>query len=120
LGDGLYREFCETLGIAPPNSQPWLVSRAIEQVEKVGLMVIKSAVGQETVAFADVGALAWYLRMVSWAVPGFFVSSFRGRLAQLHEQIQADGPVVLPLPGFYLEAVTGTTANKSRNPSERL
>jgi hypothetical protein len=29
---------------------------------------------------ADVGALAWYLRMVPWAVPGFDVTAHRPAL----------------------------------------
>jgi hypothetical protein len=36
--------------------------------------------GLETIRFDDVGALAWYLRMVPWAVPGFDVTTHRQAL----------------------------------------
>jgi hypothetical protein len=36
---------------------------------------------REVVRFADVGALAWYLRMIPWAVPGFDITAHRPALA---------------------------------------
>jgi hypothetical protein len=36
--------------------------------------------GCEVLRFADIGALAWYLRMVPWAVPGFDITTHRGAL----------------------------------------
>ena len=36
--------------------------------------------------FADIGALAWYLRSVPWAVPGFTVSTYRQALLSASRQ----------------------------------
>jgi SAM-dependent methyltransferase len=105
LGDGVFREFNELLGEPVPKGEPWRLASAIDQVERAGLAVEGSAEGVEEVTFADVGALAWYLRMVPWTVPGFSTDRHRRRLRALHEQIATDGPIMLPLPGFYLQAV---------------
>lgn len=36
--------------------------------------------------FSDVGALAWYLQMVPWAIPGFDVSRYWEQLAAAAER----------------------------------
>jgi Methyltransferase domain len=105
LGDGLHREFCELFRTPPPDRQPWRLAAAIDQVERAGLKVTDSAEGQKTISFSDVGALAWYLRMVPWTVPNFSIGAFRDRLSELHRRIERDGPLSLALPGFYLVAV---------------
>jgi SAM-dependent methyltransferase len=105
LGDGVFREFNELLGADPPQQASWRLPLAIEQVEDAGLVVRRSAEGRETVTFTDVGALAWYIRMTPWTVPDFSIETYRERLKELHTQITSDGPITLPLPGFYLEAV---------------
>jgi SAM-dependent methyltransferase len=105
LGDGIFREFNELLGAEPPRRQPWRLPAAVDQVERAGLSVTRSAEGRQEVTFADVGALAWYLRMVPWTVPGFSIDGYRERLRELHERVAASGPITLPLPGFFLESV---------------
>jgi SAM-dependent methyltransferase len=104
FGDGVFREFNELLGAEAPRRRPWCLAPAVEQVERAGLSVARSREGREEVTFADVGALAWYLRMVPWTVADFSIDKYRVRLGDLHEQIETTGPITLPLPGFYLEA----------------
>ncbi|MBI4033526.1 methyltransferase domain-containing protein [Candidatus Saccharibacteria bacterium] len=105
VGDGLHRKFRELFRSAPPDRQPWRLATATEQVERAGLTVTDSAEGQETISFSDVGALAWYLRMVPWSVPNFSIANFRDRLRELHTRIEEEGPLSVPLPGFYLVAM---------------
>ena len=64
---------------------------AVTQVEAAGLTVTASAAGDEVRAFHDVGALAWYLKAISWSIPGFSIAGYRARLAQLHDRLAADG-----------------------------
>jgi SAM-dependent methyltransferase len=105
LGDGVFREFNELLGADVPQQKAWRLPLAVDQVERAGLSVKRSAEGREEVTFADIGALAWYLRMVPWTVPGFSIARYHERLRHLHEQLEVTGPITLPLTGFYLEAV---------------
>lgn len=52
----------------------------VGQVVRAGLAVERADVAREGRRFADVGALARYLRMIPWAVPGFDVTAHRSAL----------------------------------------
>jgi hypothetical protein len=58
-------------------------------------------------SFHDVGALAWFLRMVPWAVPDFSVERYRGQLELLHEEMRSHGPLNVGVLGFFLVASNG-------------
>ncbi len=68
------------LGLRPPRRPAFDLDLLVGQVVRAGLRVESALVGAETVRFADVGALAWYLRMVPWAVPGFDITVHRPAL----------------------------------------
>jgi len=115
LGDGVFREVNELLGAEVPRQQRWHLALAVDQVERAGLTVTRSAEGEQDVTFADVGALAWYLRMTPWTVRDFSIDRYRDRLRRLDEEIRAKGPITLALPGFLLEAVKGRAGRVSRS-----
>jgi SAM-dependent methyltransferase len=104
IGDGIYADFCSLVGATPPKSKPWLLAEAIRQVEAAGLHVGDSAATDQTVTFRDVGALAWYLRMIPWTVRDFSIATYRERLADLHERTSRSDPLVARLKAFYLKA----------------
>ena len=100
------RDAHRLLGLRPPAAGPeWTLRYAAGQLESAGLRIAGSGEGERALTFADAGALAWYLRKVSWVVPGFSVAAHRDRLAALHERIAVDGPVRLRQPAFWLEAL---------------
>jgi SAM-dependent methyltransferase len=105
LGSG-GEDFHRMLGLElPPGpSRSWNLALAVEQVEAAGLEVVESAEDAQVVTFADVGAVAWHLAAVPWAVPGFLIHTHREELRRLHERIEADGPVSIHQPAFWLEA----------------
>ncbi len=71
------------LGLRPPPSRLACdLDLLASQVVRAGLTIEDAQVGREAVRFADVGALAWYLRMVPWAVPGFDISAHRNALEE--------------------------------------
>jgi len=78
------RQFHELLGLEPPPDNEFRIDLAIEQVEGAGLRVEESAVGIATTVFADIGALAWYLTNVPWAVADFSIERDRAALLALH------------------------------------
>jgi SAM-dependent methyltransferase len=74
--DDLYRLL--NLDVADqPDS--WL-PLALQQVEQAGLIIEKTSAGEERQHFHDVGAVVYYLRVVSWAVPEFSLGAFRDQL----------------------------------------
>lgn len=99
-----YRDFHDLL------DEPWtpvarldpaLVAR---QVTAAGLTVEGGDEAELVLTFADVGALGWYLRQVTWAVPTVDVERDPGRLRAAHERILADGPVRPREKQFWLRA----------------
>jgi hypothetical protein len=78
------QQFHQLLGIKPPLDHELHLSVAIDQLELAGFHVDASGSGVATTVFADVGALAWYLSNVPWAVPGFTVERYRDELFARH------------------------------------
>lgn len=99
-------DFSRLLDLPVPPAPPrrWDLALAVAQVQVAGLTVVASGEGQERWTFLDIGALAWYLKAVSWGVPGFSIPDARPRLALLHARIESDGPLVVRLPHFWLGA----------------
>jgi SAM-dependent methyltransferase len=104
---GDYGDFYDALELARPPApeRRWGVPLAEEQLAAAGLPVVDSDGGTEVTSFADVGALAWYLKLIPWTVENFSVEMYRPQLERLHERIAADGPLTVRLPGFWLKAV---------------
>jgi hypothetical protein len=69
---------------APEQPESWL-PLAQRQLRGAGLTVHRAVAGEQLDRFADVAAIIYYLRLVSWAVPEFTVERFAGRLRELHD-----------------------------------
>jgi 2-haloalkanoic acid dehalogenase type II len=59
--------------------------------ERAGLRVSSIRMERLRVEFYDIGAVVYFLRKVLWIVPGFTVAAYRGRLLDMHHQIENDG-----------------------------
>jgi SAM-dependent methyltransferase len=92
-------QFHQLLGKEPPELQEFELDVAVAQLRNAGLSIDEADVGTATTVFADIGALAWYLRSVPWAVPAFTVSTYRQALLRLH-----DGPIRVCSRRFWLRA----------------
>jgi SAM-dependent methyltransferase len=92
--------FHELLGLELPPDKDFHVDLAIAQLEDAGLVVEESAVGTATTVFADIGALAWYLSSVPWAVPGFSIARHREALLARHGD-----PIPVTSERFWVRAV---------------
>jgi hypothetical protein len=72
---------------------------ALRQVERAGLFIEACDDGVEELRFADVGALAWYLKAIPWCIPGFSIERYREPLLRL------DGKdIVVRAARFWLRA----------------
>ena len=103
---GDYRRFEELLGLpsGTPTAPVWNAALATRQLDAVGLDVTDADESQEDTVFADVGALAWYLRLIPWVVPGFTIDAYRSALERLHAEFE-QGPIAVAQPAFWLRAV---------------
>lgn len=86
----------------PPQPDSW-IELAVGQCEGAGLAVVQRATAEQAHKFHDVGALVYYLRVVSWAVPGFDVDADRAALLVAHEQMR-HGPLEIAQRRFVLIA----------------
>lgn len=77
-------EFHALLGLDPPPVTDFTLELCVAQLESAGLRVDRAETGTATTVFADIGALAWYLANVPWAVPDFSIEAHRGALTGLH------------------------------------
>ena len=103
---GSYDDFHGALGLASPPkpARPWSLDLAKDQLEAGGLRIEDGAEAVEVASFADVGALAWYLRAVPWTVRGFSIGRYRPQLERLHDRIANGGPLTIGLPAFWVQA----------------
>lgn len=103
---GDYGEFYDALELPRParRDRSWGLDLARQQLEAAGLRVVDSAAGSEATTFADAGALAWYLRAIPWVVDGFSSDRHRSNLERLQQRIDAEGPVTIGQPSFWLKA----------------
>jgi SAM-dependent methyltransferase len=78
------RQFHELLALEPPPDEDFHIDLAVEQLQRAGLHVERSAAGTATTVFADIGALAWYLSNVPWGVRDFWIERHWDALLRLH------------------------------------
>lgn len=86
----------------PPQPTSW-APLAAEQCDAAGLVVVESAAGEERQHFNDVAALVYYLKVVSWAVPGFDVDVCRPALLKAHAKMR-EAPLVVRQRRFLVVA----------------
>lgn len=100
--DDFYRLFD-----APAPSVPvaWDLTFAVRQLERAGFTVTEKAEGFETIEFADVGALAWYLKNLPFVYPDFSIAAARQKLHRLHADDRRAGSLTIRQPLFWLKAV---------------
>ena len=82
----------------------WDLSRAVHELEEVGLRIIDAREEFPETVFADVGAVVYYLKAVPWQIDGFSVDEYREPLLALHQTIQADGGLLVTSHRFLVEA----------------
>jgi SAM-dependent methyltransferase len=98
-------DFYEALELPRPRSVAGGLPLAGEQLASAGLGIVDSGEGTEVMSFADIGALAWYLKLIPWTIDNFSIATYRRQLERLHERIATNGPLSIRLPAFWLKAV---------------
>lgn len=84
-----YDELARVLGIpVPPGPETWL-PLAERQIAGSGLIVSQTARGEERIEFHDIAGIVYYLRVVSWAIPGYSLPEYRERLRALFDDASA-------------------------------
>lgn len=101
---GDYGDFYAALELGRPGQAAWDLRVALQQLSAAGLRPLRHGEAREVTTFADVGAFAWYLRAVPWAVEGFSIATHRAELGRLHERMQSGDVLRVALPAFWFVA----------------
>ena len=86
------RELAEFLTGPRPSSSVRDPERERTSARRAGLDVVDLRVEHPAIAFHDIGAVVYFLRVVVWTVPDFAIDRYRQRLYALHRQITGHGP----------------------------
>ncbi|RSZ44193.1 MULTISPECIES: methyltransferase domain-containing protein [unclassified Variovorax] len=95
----------ELLRMPMPELPRWKLDTATAQLERAGLVVEEGGEGAELLAFADIGAFAWYLKHVPYVCPEFSIDGCRAALERLHQRIEQGEALAMRQKLFWLEAV---------------
>lgn len=93
------------LGLPMPAQPRWQRDTAVAQLERAGFAVEDGAEGTELIAFADIGAFAWYLQQVPYVCPEFGIDACRPALERLHRRIEGGEPLAMRQKLFWLSAL---------------
>jgi SAM-dependent methyltransferase len=104
IGANSNRELYEAMLGPQPDDERRSPRRAAAAAEAAGLTVVDLRSEALRVEFRDIAAVVHFLRKVLWTVPGFTVEGYRGRLAQVHDAIEAEGSFVCHSQRFLIEA----------------
>jgi hypothetical protein len=84
---------------------PWPPYLLPEQLAGAGLVIEEYREQLQRTHFLDIGALAYYLTNVAWAIPGFTVDGYRDRLRELHVHIGSEGRLTIAGTAILARAV---------------
>jgi SAM-dependent methyltransferase len=96
-------DLAEILAVELPAEPDSWIGLAEGQVTEAGLVVEEAARAEQRVHFDDIAALVFYLKAVSWSIPGYSLEKHRQRLHALHEDTSA-WPVITRGHRFLLVA----------------
>lgn len=92
------------LGPQPSGRRDRRPEDEVRAAESAGFEIVDLRTARLRIEIFDVAAAIYLLRKVVWWVPGFTVDGYRGRLRELHEQIQREGPFVAHSTRHLIEA----------------
>ena len=84
------KDLAELLG-ASFEEDEWNVNFATKELEEVGFKVLEKYEAFPEVTIFDVGAIVYYCKIISWAIPDFSIEKYKDKLFELHEKIVKEG-----------------------------
>jgi SAM-dependent methyltransferase len=82
----------------------WTLDYALRELVESGFHIIDQREDYPSLEFVDIGAVVYYLKVISWQVSGFTIEKYYDKLARIHNLIQETGRFVVTEHRFYIEA----------------
>ncbi len=87
------------------NYAEWTLKQEAPRLEKVGFQIMMQKEEFLETVFYDIGALVYYLKIISWQIPDFTVAKYRNQLEALHQLIRTEGNFRAKNHRFYIECI---------------
>lgn len=88
-----------------PEHRTQHLSASVARLEEAGFQVVTQHEAFPPAYFYDIGAVVYYLKVISWQIEDFSVERYRDQLLTLHQHIQGYGSFRTTEHRFYIEAV---------------
>jgi SAM-dependent methyltransferase len=72
----------------------WTLEKNVHWLKEAGLRIVQAREETPQEVFYDVGAVVYYLRIISWQIADFCVEKYREKLQAVHALIQREGKLV--------------------------
>jgi SAM-dependent methyltransferase len=82
-------DLAQILGIQTPEEPESWIGLAQRQVTEAGLVIEEAVRADQRICLDDIAAVVFYLKAVSWSIPGYSLEKHRDRLRALHEDASA-------------------------------
>lgn len=82
----------------------WNLAYAVNQVEEAGLLILEQKEEMSFTRFYDIGAIAYYLKVIEWQIHDFTVEQYAEPLFDLHRKIEEVGYIDIPTHRFLVIA----------------
>ena len=82
----------------------WTLDFALQELQAAGFNILDAREAYLRTHFFDIGAVVFFLKVISWQVPGFTPAQYQQKLRRIHQKIQADGPLETSAHRFIIEA----------------
>lgn len=82
-------DLARMLGFETPEQPDSWIGLARRQLTDAGLVIEEAARAEQRVRFDDIAAVVFYLKAISWSIPGYSLTEHRDRLRALHDDASA-------------------------------
>jgi SAM-dependent methyltransferase len=96
-------DLAQLLGIEMPEEPDSWIGLAQRQLAEAGMVIEEASRADQRIRFDDIAAVVFYLKAISWSIPGYSLEKHRDRLRALHDDAGA-WPVVTSGPRFLIVA----------------
>lgn len=97
-------ELNRALGAPPHTYREWNLDAATDELEQMGFEVLDGREELLPGTFYDIGAVALYLRITPWQVPGFDLAGYDEALYALHGEMESGTPLKVNSHRFLVTA----------------
>jgi SAM-dependent methyltransferase len=82
----------------------WNLNTALNQLQSAGFEILDYKEAFPRTVFKDIGAVVFYLKIITWQIADFSVERYFSRLFEMHQMIQGQGQFITHSHRFFLLA----------------